>query len=484
MTLMKSILLGSAAGIVAVAGAQAADLPTRKAAPAEYVKICNVGGMAGFIIPGSDTCLKIGGYITGQIEAGNTGTSYAQGASVFLIGAPPGARDGATLTSLPGNLVPSFGFTTRLNLSLDARSNTAYGVLRGYAEMQFDDGSGFDNTGGAGYINLAYVQWAGITAGRAPSFFSFFGGGEGWANLLGPDMQGFNQPDVLAYTATFGGGFSATIAIQNNAGVNGAGTNFNQDTTNYGESVPDIVANLRLDQSWGSAQVSGVAHNVHVFVTGSTFGPGAVVQSQNIWGWGVDAGVKFNLPSFGPGDNVQIQGAYSKNAIIYSGIVEGLWGELDAAGPGGRTGPNGSGLATAIGDTYFAGFNATGAPVWSTPTAWTIGATFEHHFGTTFSIDPEVSYGELNWSGQGGIGTAGELSSNMTTWVAGAAAHWDPVTNLDFEVELLYQNIHQSTPGNWTNAAGANVGTINGVVSAFPANSSGFAGRFEVTRNF
>jgi hypothetical protein len=73
----------------------------------------------------------------------------------------------------------------------------------------------------------------------------------------------------------------------------------------------------------------------------------------------------------------------------------------------------------------------------------------------------------------------------MTTWVAGAAAHWDPVTNLDFEVELLYQNIHQSTPGNWTNApGGVNVGTINGVVSAFPANSSGFAGRFEVTRNF
>ena len=51
MTLMKSILLGSAAGIVAVASAQAADLPTRKAAPAEYVKICNVGGMAGFVIP-------------------------------------------------------------------------------------------------------------------------------------------------------------------------------------------------------------------------------------------------------------------------------------------------------------------------------------------------------------------------------------------------------------------------------------------------
>jgi hypothetical protein len=483
MTLMKSILLGSAAGIVAVAGAQAADLPTKKAAPAEYVKICNVGGMAGFIIPGSDTCLKIGGYITGQIEAGNTGTSYAQGASVFLIGAPPGARDGATLTSLPGNLVPSFGFTTRLNLSLDARSNTAYGVLRGYAEMQFDDGSGFDNTGGAGYINLAYVQWAGITAGRAPSFFSFFGGGEGWANLLGPDMQGFNQPDVLAYTATFGGGFSATIAIQNNAGVNGAGTNFNQDTTFYGESAPDIIANLRLDQSWGSAQVSGVAHQVHVFVNGSTFGPGAVVQSQNTWGWGVDAGVKFNLPSFGPGDNVQIQGAYSKNAIIYSGIVEGLWGELDAAGPGGRTGPNGSGLATAIGDTYFAGFNATGAGLVDSD-----GLDDRRDVRTSLRddlLDRSGSFlrrAELVRSGRDRHCRRAFFQHDDLGRRRGGSLGSCDEPRFRSRVAL---SEHPSVDARKLDERGwSQRRHDHGVVSAFPANSSGFAGRFEVTRNF
>src|SRR5579859_4854724 len=79
MALMKSILLGSAAGVVAVAAAQAADLPTRKAAPAEYVKICNVCGMAGWILPGSDTCFKISGYITGQVEAGNLQQGYSWG---------------------------------------------------------------------------------------------------------------------------------------------------------------------------------------------------------------------------------------------------------------------------------------------------------------------------------------------------------------------------------------------------------------------
>ena len=38
MTLIKSLLLGSAAGIVVVASAQAADLPTHKTAPVQYVQ--------------------------------------------------------------------------------------------------------------------------------------------------------------------------------------------------------------------------------------------------------------------------------------------------------------------------------------------------------------------------------------------------------------------------------------------------------------
>ena len=71
MTLIKSLLLGSAAGIVAVATAQAADLPTRKAAPVEYVRVCNVGGITGWTLPGSDTCVKFSGYMTAHFIGGN-----------------------------------------------------------------------------------------------------------------------------------------------------------------------------------------------------------------------------------------------------------------------------------------------------------------------------------------------------------------------------------------------------------------------------
>ena len=77
MTLIKSLLLGSGAALVAVASAQAADLPTRKAAPVEYVRVCNVGGITGWTLPGSDTCVKLSGYITAQVVGGST--QYAWG---------------------------------------------------------------------------------------------------------------------------------------------------------------------------------------------------------------------------------------------------------------------------------------------------------------------------------------------------------------------------------------------------------------------
>ena len=66
MTLAKSLLLGTAAGFAVVAGAQAADLPSRKAAPANYVKICDAYGAGFYTIPGTDTCLRVGGYVRAE----------------------------------------------------------------------------------------------------------------------------------------------------------------------------------------------------------------------------------------------------------------------------------------------------------------------------------------------------------------------------------------------------------------------------------
>ena len=498
MTLIKSILLGSAAGIVAVASAQAADLPTRKAAPVEYVRICNVGGITGWTLPGSDTCVKFSGYITAQFEGGNLNTQYSWGHSADALlaaqndfipqnpavinaltaittGTPSGVPYDTRATqrvllaaSAPQfNTTffrPNFGWTTRANFGFDIASNTAYGPLIGHFDINAENGNGFDNTGTGAYINRAYVQWAGITAGKANSFFSFFGGGEAWANLFSPDQQGFNQPDLLAYTATFGGGFSATIAAQSpgSNGFSGAGTDFAiaGNSTYLGQSWPDFVAALRVDQGWGAAQISGVAHHVHVTDGVAGVGPGGLGNVQNDWGWGILGGLKINVPSFGPGDNFQIQGVYTQNAIWYSGIPDGMWGENGAV--------NGNGLPMVVGDTF-----SNGDGTWGRPTAWSIATTFEHHFGPTFSFDPEFAYAQLHWNG---LAVGSGVPANAESWIVGGVFHWDPVPHLDFELEILYQNTHQSTP-----AGGANLAPG---VASFPSTSDGVAGRFEVTRDF
>ena len=82
MKMVKSLLLGSAAGLVAVAGAQAADLPV-KAKPVEYVKICSIYGAGFFYIPGTDTCIKIGGWVRAEygFQTGNSARAVQQSAA-------------------------------------------------------------------------------------------------------------------------------------------------------------------------------------------------------------------------------------------------------------------------------------------------------------------------------------------------------------------------------------------------------------------
>src|SRR5918911_2524899 len=85
MKMVKSLLLGSAASLVAIAGAQAADLPV-KAKPVEYVKVCSVYGAGFFYIPGTDTCLKVGGFVRGEYNF-NAGGSHGP----YIVGG--NARD-------------------------------------------------------------------------------------------------------------------------------------------------------------------------------------------------------------------------------------------------------------------------------------------------------------------------------------------------------------------------------------------------------
>jgi Porin subfamily len=528
MTLIKSILLGSAAGILAVAGAQAADLPTHKAAPVvQYVRICNVGGITGWVLPGSDTCVKLSGYITAQFTGGNLSNQYNWGGTIVseavlannpfavaradqrilvqggdravpIFNAVTGTQLGITLPNQQNAIFNrnATGWTTRANFGFDFASNTAYGPLIGHFDLNAEAGNGFDNTGFLTYVNTAYVTWAGITAGKAQSFFSFIGGGDNWANIFSPDRKGFNEPDLLAYTASFGGGFSATISAESNQKM---GDNFESiaggsnmpgiNSTFGGERWPDIVGALHVKQGWGEAQVSGVIHNVNVkdytFYGFADCGFNAAVvcdAQKNQVGWAVDAGVKFNLPWYA-GDSFLVTGAYSQNATWYSGLPDGMWGENGQV--------NGNGQPMYLADAFFNPLTNT----WSKPTAWSVTAILEHHFTPQFYVDLEGSVGGINWTNQGAgcnaflIGTGcsinnfgtGALSPHATSWIIGADLGWNPVTNLNFDLELMYQSTQQSRPSGFIGTV-LNTGAF--VPGLWEGNSSGFAGRFRITRYF
>ena len=77
----KSLLLAAIAAFVAACGAQAADMPV-KAQPVQYVKICSLYGDGFYYIPGTDTCLKLGGYLRVQAEynMGNGGVAVGTNA--------------------------------------------------------------------------------------------------------------------------------------------------------------------------------------------------------------------------------------------------------------------------------------------------------------------------------------------------------------------------------------------------------------------
>ena len=200
MKMVKSLLLGSAAGLVAVAGAQAADLPV-KAKPVQYVKICSLYGVGFYYIPGTDMCIKIGGWVRAEYGWGQNG-NFAWG------WASNNVNNRSTNNS---------DFRARGYITADARNQTEYGTVRGYIAIGLSENEhGGDVTASNNFsANRAFIQWAGFTFGRAQSFFDFYSNPATsyWGAFPGSDT-GDGGWFVMGYTAQFGNGFSATIAAE------------------------------------------------------------------------------------------------------------------------------------------------------------------------------------------------------------------------------------------------------------------------------
>src|SRR6202171_5382134 len=147
MKMVKGLVLGSAAGLLAVSGAQAADLPV-KAKAVEYVKVCSLYGAGFFYIPGTDTCIKLGGYM--RVDTTFNGGIYDQPAWSGDLGVGNRYRD-------------SYASRSRFAFTVDTRTATEYGVVRTFSQADFQ----FSTLGGSTYnpnsLNTSLLR-AGIAA--------------------------------------------------------------------------------------------------------------------------------------------------------------------------------------------------------------------------------------------------------------------------------------------------------------------------------
>jgi hypothetical protein len=242
---IKSLLLGSAAALIAVSGARAADaVVVAEPEPAEYVKICDVYGSGYFYIPGTETCLRIGGYVRYDIGVGDVGSF-----------------DGAkSFDHKDGDEQDTFYKNARFTLKTWTGQETELGTLKTYTETRFNFGNrnnygGFSTSGDpignpAGNknvsLNFAWIQLGGLRVGKDESAFDTFIGYAG--SVINDTLVPYGDFDtnVVQYYFDAGNGFSAVVSLEEGSGTVGTIDSY----------VPHVVGGVKYTQGWGA--ITGV----------------------------------------------------------------------------------------------------------------------------------------------------------------------------------------------------------------------------------
>lgn len=481
MKSFRGLLLGAGAVIFATAGAQAADLPI-KAKAVEYVRVCSLYGAGFYYIPGTDTCVKLGGYIRAEVGV-ETNSNYG------------GAYSGAGGAN--NRLSNDYQWRSRFDFNVDTRTATEYGVVRTYADVvmtwssgsytgagngatQYSTGAANSNnltsvnglsndgiSGGTLGVYYAFIQFAGFTMGKAVSTFD-----APWTNYPGNNFDGLvggsgnvNGVNQFTYTADFGQGISAAISaedqsqfftsnIWNTSGATAGGViggNYGLNDIG-GTTSPDIIGMVRVDQAWGLFQASLAGHDNHAAYYGATESTG---HPEDKWGYAAQLSLSIkNIPT-GPGDVLNVQAVYTDGASRYN--FQSLAGTSYAI-----YGSSSLGFA-GVGDAVFG--NGTGMSLVKT---WGARGAYTHNWDAHWNTAIYGAFASVDYGSTGrdlvcaGIANAKVLTAgsscnpdfNITQ--AGLITRWTPVKNLTFSGEVTYTHLDQKFDGfTTTGSAGA-----------------------------
>ncbi|MGE0231872.1 MAG: porin [Flavobacteriaceae bacterium] len=412
----KTLLLGGAAALF-VTGVQAADMP--KAPAREPVYRCDI---TGFIeLPGTDICFKVGGHVLAYAVMAE---DNVLGQSIFHswknVGSDFQHTTGDTLV-----------MHVHGRLNFDARTQTEYGTLRAFIEMQAHDTN--VSTGGPFDLRHAFIQFGNWTfgkttrtlnpAGVTPHLTDYGVNGTLFAG------QG-SRPVQVRYTMPLGNGLSLAVAIEDPAfsndgdyaagfvaQVNAVGGVLVPPPAGFAvaqerNEVPDLVAQLSWAGSWGGFSIGGGIHqNVYAVLP-----LGTGVADREL-GWRVEGGVYVKATS---AVTLMARGSYSDGYNIYSGISIGdvLWNPVTGT------------INSTIEEWMVAvGANVQWAPQWKSG-----------FFVAYATAEPSNVVG--NWIGTGL--TANQASIDVFQVMGNI--FWTPVNNMQFGVEVAYVDADYHVP--------------------------------------
>ncbi|WP_448833684.1 porin [Camelimonas sp. ID_303_24] len=487
---------------VTLSAAAAADLPGpeipgRQSPP---LAACRGHGAGFFAIPETGACVRIGGLA--RLDADATAPL------------PVKARD-------------RFGLATLGRISVDARSTTEWGVARTFVRFGLQSLTGRSFSGGlerraGGFgatgvdtfgraqkgvlLDRAFVQFGGLTAGRANSFYDFYAhDAEMTAVTPASDPPPVN---LLAYTFKAAGGLSLTVAAEDptsrrtpvafarmwggrtllSGGVpvalvpagpaNGAPA-FALVDVRQRLNAPDLTAALRLDGDWGAAQLSGAMHQVSIGPFVSTMDPGAAVGAPVAaarpgarYGFAVQAGLMLRLPALAAGDRLWLQAAAARGAISYTG----------ANTPAGQGSASGS-VFGCVGADMAEGYVGPRGRL-RLSESWSAVAAFEHYWRPDLSQSFFAGISGVSFGGGAPAGfdatVAGRagfprLLSGNRVRAAGTRLAWSPVREMTVAAEVAWTELRLNRPGPDLRRR---------LAPALRASDSGWVGKLRVERSF
>jgi hypothetical protein len=290
---LRALFLGTAAAFAVSGGAQAADLALA-VEPIDYVKVCDAFGTGYYYIPGTDTCLKVGGYIQLDVwfrDSDSVGNYF--NATDTLTGFDPTADN--PLASTPGinaqlllkdSYSASWELTTEAGVNFTAKSMSDLGpIVTHFNFVTVSNNNDFDGT-------TKTVR---------------FDGGYG---AIGPAMFGWT-----ASTFEVGGGYTYDGAVRSD-------TKVDQFRLSYLMGTWGIMLGLEDPRDrYGAApkNATGDYPDIVLALTGGVGGfdvkaSGAITDRTSGTGWAVALAGEVDL---GAAAKLKVAGAYSDNAYSY-----------------------------------------------------------------------------------------------------------------------------------------------------------------------